>query len=208
MKTVKEVTLRGGVARLVDTGNGFSAVLIRNGTVIAKVDDPDGAMAMARLQGGHGRIEAAPRETTYTLAQGPYGEVATRIEQAQGGVFLTGRAGTGKTTFLKAFLDSTELKAAIVAPSGIAALNAGGQTIHSLFKLPPAMIQPQDVRRVRDGRMLKALDLLVIDEISMVRSDLMDAIDRSMRLHRGVARFTLDSRFRFGVYVCAGYWAW
>jgi ATP-dependent DNA helicase PIF1 len=188
VKTVKEMPLRGGVARLVDTGNGFSAVLIRGGTVVAKVDDPDGGMAMARLQGGHGRIEAAPREATFKLADGPYGEVATRIERAEGGVFLTGRAGTGKTTFLKAFLDSTELKAAIVAPSGIAALNAGGQTIHSLFKLPPAMIQPQDVRRVRDGRMLKALDLLVIDEISMVRSDLMDAIDRSMRLHRGVPR--------------------
>jgi ATP-dependent DNA helicase PIF1 len=188
VKTVKEMPLRGGVARLVDTGNGFSAVLIRGGTVIAKVDDPDGGMAMARLQSGHGRVAGAPRETTYTLDEGPYGDVATRIEQAEGGVFLTGRAGTGKTTFLKAFLDSTELKAAIVAPSGIAALNAGGQTIHSLFKLPPALIQPQDVRRVRDGRILKALELLVIDEISMVRSDLMDAIDRSMRLHRGVAR--------------------
>jgi ATP-dependent DNA helicase PIF1 len=188
VKTVKEMALRGGIARLVDTGNGFSAVLIRNGTVIAKVDDPNGEMAMARLQGGHGRIEAAPRESTYSLADGPYIDVAARIEQAEGGVFLTGRAGTGKTTFLKGFLDSTELKAAVVAPSGIAALNAGGQTIHSLFKLPPAMIQPQDVRRVREGRMLKTLELLVIDEISMVRSDLMDAIDRSMRLHKGIAR--------------------
>ncbi len=182
------MALRGGVARLVDTGNGFSAVLIRNGTVIAKVDDPDGAMAMARLQGGHGRIAATPKEPIHTLEDGPYREVAERITRAEGGVFLTGRAGTGKTTFLKAFLDQTTLKAAIVAPSGIAALNAGGQTIHSLFKLPPSMIQPQDVRRVREGRMLKVLDLLVIDEISMVRSDLMDAIDRSMRLHRGVAR--------------------
>jgi ATP-dependent DNA helicase PIF1 len=188
MKTVKEVPLRGGVARVVDTGNGFSAVLIRNGSVIAKVDDGDAATALARLQGGAGRVAAKPRETTYTLDDGPYGDVAKRIEQAKGGVFLTGRAGTGKTTFLKAFLDTTELKAAVVAPSGIAALNAGGQTIHSLFKLPPAMIQPQDVRRVREGRMLKALDLLVIDEISMVRSDLMDAIDRSMRLHRGISQ--------------------
>ncbi|MEN9856144.1 MAG: hypothetical protein RLZZ157_1270 [Pseudomonadota bacterium] len=128
------------------------------------------------------------KSAAFGLEDGPYQDVATRIVQAEGGVFLTGRAGTGKTTFLKGFLDSTELKAAVVAPSGIAALNAGGQTIHSLFKLPPALIQPQDVRRVRDGRMLKALDLLVIDEISMVRSDLMDAIDRSMRLHRGVAR--------------------
>lgn len=188
MKTVKEVALRGGVARLVDTGQGFSAVLIRNGTVVAKVDDADGAMAMARLQSGHGRVEIKSAELTYSLAEGPYSDVAVRIEQAQGGVFLTGRAGTGKTTFLKAFLEATPLKAAVVAPSGIAALNAGGQTIHSLFKLPPSMIQPQDVRRVREGRMLKALDLLVIDEISMVRSDLMDAIDRSMRLHRGIAR--------------------
>jgi ATP-dependent DNA helicase PIF1 len=188
VKTVKEMALRGGIARLVDTGKGFSAVLIRNGTVVAKVDDSDGAMAMARLQSGQGRIDAAPRETTYALADGPYVDVAKRIEQASGGVFLTGRAGTGKTTFLRAFLDSTDLKAAVVAPSGIAALNAGGQTIHSLFKLPPAMIQPQDVRRVREGRMLKALDLLVIDEISMVRSDLMDAIDRSMRLHRGISQ--------------------
>jgi ATP-dependent DNA helicase PIF1 len=188
MKTVKEVALRGGMARLVDTGKGFSAVLIRNGTVIARVDDSDGATALAKLQGGDGRIAAKPREATYALNDGPYGEVAKRIEQATGGVFLTGRAGTGKTTFLKAFLDTTDLKAAVVAPSGIAALNAGGQTIHSLFKLPPAMIQPQDVRRVREGRMLKALDLLVIDEISMVRSDLMDAIDRSMRLHRGISQ--------------------
>lgn len=188
MKTVKEVALRGGIARLVDTGAGFSAVLIRNGSMIAKVDDADGAMAMARLQSGQGRIDPKPRESNFALADGPYGDVAKRIEQARGGVFLTGRAGTGKTTFLKAFLDTTDLKAAVVAPSGIAALNAGGQTIHSLFKLPPAMIQTQDVRRVREGRMLKALDLLVIDEISMVRSDLMDAIDRSMRLHRGVSQ--------------------
>jgi ATP-dependent DNA helicase PIF1 len=182
------MALRGGIARLVDTGSGFSAVLIRNGIVVAKVDDSDGAMAMARLQGGHGRIESPARAATLSLDDGPYREVAARIEKAEGGVFLTGRAGTGKTTFLKAFMEETELKAAIVAPSGIAALNAGGQTIHSLFKLPPAMIQPQDVRRVREGRMLRALELLVIDEISMVRSDLMDAIDRSMRLHRGVPR--------------------
>jgi len=188
VKTVREMALRGGIARLVDTGSGFSAVLIRNGTVVAKVDDADGAMAMARLQGGHGRIEGPAKAVALSLDDGPYREVAERIEKAEGGVFLTGRAGTGKTTFLKAFMDETDLKAAIVAPSGIAALNAGGQTIHSLFKLPPAMIQPQDVRRVREGRMLKTLDLLVIDEISMVRSDLMDAIDRSMRLHRGVPR--------------------
>lgn len=187
MKTIKEGAMRGGVARLVSTGTGFSAVLIRNGTIVAKVDHGDADTAWAALQSGFGLVEAKPpREAVPGLSDGPYAPVARIIEENAGGVFLTGRAGTGKTTFLKAFLDQTSLKSAVVAPSGIAALNAGGQTVHSLFKLPPALIQPQDVRRVRDGRMLKALDLLVVDEISMVRSDMMDAIDRSLRLHRGV----------------------
>jgi hypothetical protein len=187
MKTVKEGPMRGGVARLVNTGTGFSAVLIRNGVIVAKVDHGEAETAWAALQSGFGLVEAAPaKPDARGLSDGPYAPVASLIESARGGVFLTGRAGTGKTTFLKAFLETTTLKCAVVAPSGIAALNAGGQTIHSLFKLPPALIQPQDVRRVREGRMLKALDLLVIDEVSMVRSDMMDAIDRSLRLHRGV----------------------
>jgi hypothetical protein len=188
VKTIQEMPLRGGIARLVDTGKGYSAVLIRQGSIVAQVNDLDAATALARLKMGEGRVQPSTTPQAPSLDDGPYREVATRIEAAAGGVFLTGRAGTGKTTFLKAFLDTTQLKAAIIAPSGIAALNAGGQTIHSLFKLPPAMIHPHDVRRVREGRMLKALELLVIDEISMVRSDLMDAIDRSMRLHRGVAK--------------------
>ena len=180
--------MRGGLARLVDTGKGFAAVLIRDGAIVARVEDGDSGAAWSRLQSGDGLMMPNPNASPPSWVDSPYREVAQRIEQAEGGVFLTGRAGTGKTTFLKAFLEQTDLKAAIVAPSGIAALNAGGQTIHSLFKLPPALIHPQDVKRVRDGRMLRALDLLVIDEISMVRSDMMDAIDRSMRLHRGVAR--------------------
>ncbi|GIU66667.1 ATP-dependent DNA helicase [Candidatus Phycosocius spiralis] len=188
MKTLKEIPLRDGIARLVETGKGYCALFIRQGTIVAQVNDPDAATALWRLKRGEGRLMASAAPTAPSLDDGPYGEVAERIEAAEGGVFLTGRAGTGKTTFLKAFLDTTQLKAAIIAPSGIAALNAGGQTIHSLFKFPPAIIQPHDVKRVRGGRMLKSLDLLVIDEISMVRSDLMDAIDRSMRLHRGVAK--------------------
>lgn len=201
MKTVREGAMHGALARLVDTGAGFTAVLVRSGTKIAEVTDADAERAWARLQAGEGR-RAAPavvREAIPAATEGPYAPVAHLLERGARAVFLTGRAGTGKTTFLRSFLDRTGLKAVVVAPSGIAALNAGGQTVHSLFKLPPALIQPQDVRRVREGRLLKALDLLVIDEISMVRSDLMDAIDRSLRLHRG------DSRPFGGVgLVCVG----
>lgn len=191
MKTVREAPMRGGLARLVETGGRFVALLMQGGAIVASVEDGDAEAAWSRLLAGQGAKSAAPavrREPIPPAREGPYAPVASLLESGPKAVFLTGRAGTGKTTFLRSFLDSTDLKAAVVAPSGIAALNAGGQTVHSLFKLPPALIQPQDVRRVREGRLLKALDLLVLDEISMVRSDLMDAIDRSMRLHRGDPR--------------------
>ena len=99
-------------------------------------------------------------------------------------IFLTGRAGTGKTTLLRKFLKQMEGRAAVVAPTGVAAMNAGGQTIHSFFRFPPRLIEPQDIRRLRHARLLKELDTLVIDEISMVRADMMAAIDHSLRLHR------------------------
>lgn len=195
MRTLRQEAVRGGVARLVQTGEGYSALLVRSGVVVARVDHADGAVAMARLKAGEGRVPAAKAgppapapASGHDLADSPYAPVARRILEADGAIFLTGRAGSGKTTFLRALLDATELRSVVVAPSGIAALNAGGQTAHSLFKLPPALIRPEDLRRVRDGRMLRSLDLLVIDEVSMVRSDLMDAIDRSMRLHRGSSR--------------------
>lgn len=183
--------MHGGLARLVLSAGRHVAVLVRGGAIVASVEDADAERAWSRLLAGEGMKAAAPaarREVIAPAREGPYAPVADLLEAGDGAVFLTGRAGTGKTTFLRSFLDATDLKAAVIAPSGIAALNAGGQTAHSLFKLPPALIQPQDVRRVREGRLLKALDLLVIDEISMVRSDLMDAIDRSMRLHRGDPR--------------------
>lgn len=104
----------------------------------------------------------------------------------QGGahIFLTGRAGTGKTTLLKRFLETAGKDAAVIAPTGVAAMNAGGQTIHSFFRLPPRLIEPGDIRRLRNARILKELKTLVIDEISMVRADMMAAIDHSLRLHR------------------------
>lgn len=101
-------------------------------------------------------------------------------------IFLTGRAGTGKTTLVRRFMDQAGEDAAIVAPTGVAAMNAGGQTIHSFFRLPPRLISPGDVKRLRHAKVIRALKTLVIDEISMVRADLMSAIDLSLRLNRGV----------------------
>lgn len=99
-------------------------------------------------------------------------------------LFLTGRAGTGKTTVTRAILKRLGSKAAVLAPTGVAAMNAGGQTLHSFFRLPPRLITPGDVRRLRNARAVRALTTLVIDEISMVRSDLMQAVDASLRLNR------------------------
>ncbi len=103
---------------------------------------------------------------------------------AQGNIFLTGRAGTGKTTLVKKFLKAAGEKAIVLAPTGVAAMNAGGQTIHSFFKFPPRLIEPTDIKRLRSTRLVKAIDTIVIDEISMVRADMLDAIDRSLKLNR------------------------
>jgi len=103
---------------------------------------------------------------------------------AQGNIFLTGRAGTGKTTLLRRFLTEAGEKSLILAPTGVAAVNAGGQTLHSFFKFPPRMIEPNDIRRLRNPRLVKAIDTMIVDEISMVRADMLDAIDRSLKLNR------------------------
>lgn len=103
---------------------------------------------------------------------------------AQGNIFLTGRAGTGKTTLVRKFLEAAGEKAIVLAPTGVAAMNAGGQTIHSFFKFPPRLIEPGDIKRLRSTRLVKAVDTIIIDEISMVRSDMLDAIDRSLKLNR------------------------
>jgi ATP-dependent DNA helicase PIF1 len=107
---------------------------------------------------------------------------------AQGNLFLTGRAGTGKTTLLRRFLAEAGDTAVVLAPTGVAAMNAGGQTIHSFFKLPPRLVEPQDVRRLPNARVVRAIETMVIDEISMVRADMLDAIDRSLKLNRGSKR--------------------
>jgi len=106
------------------------------------------------------------------------------LSSARPNVFLTGRAGTGKTTLMREFLRRAGPRAAVIAPTGVAAMQAGGQTIHSFFHFPPRMIGARDIRKVRHRRAVQALETLVIDEISMVRADMMWAIDKALRLNR------------------------
>ncbi|RFZ94046.1 helicase [Mucilaginibacter conchicola] len=106
-------------------------------------------------------------------------------------VFLTGKAGTGKTTFLRKIRQSSTKKMVIVAPTGVAAINAGGMTIHSLFQLPFGPLLPEQTDRpetkynAEKRELLRSLELLIIDEISMVRPDVLDQVDLILRNIRG-----------------------
>lgn len=118
-------------------------------------------------------------------------------------VFLTGKAGTGKTTFLKYIINNTSKKAVVSAPTGVAAVNAGGVTIHSLFQLPLGIYNPEPAHQYKPDvnsqaynrqyllknlrlskskrKLLKEMELLIIDEVSMLRGDVLDAIDTVLR---------------------------
>ena len=103
-------------------------------------------------------------------------------------LFITGKAGTGKSTLIQYFKDNTKKRVAYLAPNGVAALNIDGQTIHSFFGLDPQLgaIQRRDIKRFRKFQeKMSRLDTIVIDEISMVRSDVFDAIDYSLQLNTG-----------------------
>ncbi|MGI9422138.1 MAG: ATP-dependent DNA helicase [Hyphomicrobiaceae bacterium] len=110
------------------------------------------------------------------------------VREGEGHLFVTGRAGTGKSTLLRVLREFLGEQAVVLAPTGLAAVNVGGQTIHSFFGFPPRLIGPEDIRRSRNGRIMRKLDYLIIDEVSMVRSDLMWAIDQALRVNRGRAR--------------------
>jgi ATP-dependent exoDNAse (exonuclease V) alpha subunit len=107
------------------------------------------------------------------------------IETTRDHIFVTGRAGTGKSTLLNHLSWNTSKQVVICAPTGVAALNVGGQTIHSLFRLPIGVIADHEIEQSGELRkLLGTLDTIVIDEVSMVNADLLDAIDRSMRQAR------------------------
>ncbi|MBR4774391.1 MAG: AAA family ATPase, partial [Bacteroidales bacterium] len=130
-------------------------------------------------------------------------ELARRyVEQTGASLFLTGKAGTGKTTFLREIDRTTTKRHVVVAPTGVAAINAGGVTIHSFFQLPFDPYLPDVKELVTEYQMpdrykslsknklniIRTLELLIIDEISMVRADLLDAIDMTLRRARRSSR--------------------
>ena len=130
-------------------------------------------------------------------------EIASKFINHTGkNIFLTGKAGTGKTTFLKYIVESTHKKCIVAAPTGIAAINAGGVTLHSLFQLPFGAFIPENIQATQTmytklntphslikemqlnankRNLLRELELLIIDEVSMLRADLLDAIDVILR---------------------------
>ena len=108
------------------------------------------------------------------------------LEKTAKNLFITGRAGTGKSTLLHLFRNTTRKKCVVVAPTGVAALNVGGQTIHSFFGFPAKFIGTEDIKRRRDTRLYKKMEVLIIDEISMVRADMIDNIDRFLRVNREI----------------------
>lgn len=124
------------------------------------------------------------------------------VESTQVSLFLTGKAGTGKTTFLRRLSERTRKRHVVLAPTGVAAINAGGVTIHSFFQLPfcpylpdvPELVteyqMPESKKQLRKSRqeVIRTLDLLIIDEVSMVRADLLDAVDMMLRRYRHSAR--------------------
>ncbi len=117
------------------------------------------------------------------------------IQYTRRSLFLTGKAGTGKSTFLRYVAEHTKKKHVILAPTGIAAINAGGQTLHSFFKLPFHPLLPNDSRysprNIRKTlkysgvtlKLLRELELIIIDEISMVRADIIDFLDKVLRIY-------------------------
>lgn len=117
------------------------------------------------------------------------------VEKTNRNVFLTGKAGTGKTTFLRKIKAESQKRLIVVAPTGVAAINAQGQTIHSFFQMPfgPIIPNSNDVNAARMQRkftkkkidIIRSLDLVIIDEISMVRADLLDGIGQVLQRYRG-----------------------
>ncbi len=128
------------------------------------------------------------------MQQNPQLELANNfVQHTNRNIFLTGKAGTGKTTFLHQLKKTSHKRMAVVAPTGVAAINAGGVTIHSLFQLPFGPYLPQENKTQQPYNrqfnrekinLIQSLDLLVIDEISMVRADVLDAMDEVLRRYR------------------------
>ncbi|MEZ4912037.1 MAG: AAA family ATPase [Saprospiraceae bacterium] len=113
-----------------------------------------------------------------------FNDILHELEYTFDNYFITGRAGTGKSTLLQLFRQTTHKRVVVLAPTGIAALNVRGQTIHSFFSFPPRIINKSEIKRSPNFHLFKNIDAIVIDEISMVRADIIDHIHQSLVLNR------------------------
>ncbi len=111
-------------------------------------------------------------------------DILNLLEQSDRSLFITGRAGTGKSTLLQVFRNTTKKKTIVLAPTGVAALNVKGQTIHSFFRFPAKPLSRSEIKKLRQRKLYQKIEVLVIDEISMVRADLFDSIDVFLRINR------------------------
>ena len=133
---------------------------------------------------GHKKKQKIQPKPEFILTE-EFREIIDLLKNTSDSVYITGKAGTGKSSLLQHFIKHTEKRYVVLAPTGIAALNIGGQTAHSFFRFPPRVIianqiQPDYVR----AELFNKLQMVIIDEVSMVRSDLMDGIDVSLRKNR------------------------
>lgn len=155
------------------------------------------------MEGGK-EVDIRPIDTDNAEFQ----EAFALINYTRQSVFLTGKAGTGKSTFLRYICSHTKKKFVVLAPTGVAAIHAGGTTIHSFFKMPFRPILPDDPdlslagSRIFDflkyrkahRKLLKEVELIIIDEISMVRADMIDFIDRVLRVYSGNMRLPFGGK--------------
>lgn len=137
---------------------------------------------------------------TIDLDNPEFQDIWKLVSYTRQSVFMTGKAGTGKSTFLRHIVENTKKKTVVLAPTGIAAVNAGGVTLHSFFHLPFKPLLPDDpelqIRNIRQRlrhtaeqqKLIRELELVVIDEVSMVRADIIDFIDKVLRLYSGRLR--------------------
>lgn len=114
-----------------------------------------------------------------------FSAILDELENGDDHLFITGKAGTGKSTLLSTFRNMSQKNIVVLAPTGVAALNVKGQTIHSFFRIPPKLIRSEDLKTKRGmAKLLKSVDIIIIDEISMVRADLFDHMDYLLRFYR------------------------
>ncbi len=146
----------------------------RQPTLFDQEDLPDFYKSKAELPDGYEKDEVAM-------------QLFNKIETSKNSYFITGKAGTGKSTFIQYLTKNSKKKILVLAPTGIAAVNVGGQTVHSFFRFPIDPLLPEDKKvkpfnpNFSEAKIIKAVDTIIIDEVSMVRSDVIEAIDYSLR---------------------------